>query len=464
MNQASIWQPFLLALPILAIGVSGLLKMRRPKNVNLIRILVVAFGLHFGLMPLYGFFITWMNDNWPFEAQEVFDAYWCLYVFLGGLLTVLAIFDRLPKKFRRGWTIPQLLEKQYSDISMRVATIYFALIIGFLLGYNIYFGYTSYASGTLERNLSVPYSLVVLKSLAGVLVCGLIGYGAIHLIRGKQFWFLGLLMLLSNNLLDPYARRKYMLVVLLLILIKLLIDRFKVKFREVIILGSAGLFILIVFFPFLFVFRQLTIEDPKGKKSNSDLAETYEISQGSRGERLSKGLQDNEAYRANQIARNIEYMRLPGNENNYMNGLLLAFQVSKVVPRALYPTKIESRQLNSPESIVFVYYGKKGFDMTDNFPIYGYLEFGFWGAFILGVIQGSILIIFEWFAFQFQKIQSFLGLSALIYIIYYHLNLEYHYVKELSQLRELILLFLILWPISIVLKYVRKNTTLAAAQ
>ncbi len=454
MNQASLWHPFVLSLPMFFVGVICLFKLLKPRKVNLIRIYLLAFVLQFGIMPLYGFLIGWANGNWPFIEEEILSAYWNLYAFAGGVLLVLFFYDMMPKKFRRGWTIPQLLEKQYRDIPIKKATLYFAIIMGFLLGYNIYFGYTSYASGTLERNLSVPYPLVVAKSLSVIFACGLVGYGALHLIRGKKYLLLGLLLLLSNNFLDLYSRRKYLLVILLLIIVKLMIDKWRISVREIVAVASTATFILVVFFPFLFVFRQLTIQDPKNKSGNTDIVETYEISQSAKGEQLGKGLDENEAYRTNQIARNIEYMRYPGPEKNYMNGLLFAFQATQVVPRALYPAKIQFGKARSPESIIFLFYGRKGLDMTDNLPVYGYLEFGYWGAFLVGIFQAIVLVIFEWFAFGFQRIHPFLGLSVMTYAIYNHLNLEYHYITVLSQLRELIILFIIVWPIAMLFQLV----------
>ena len=140
-----------------------------------------------------------------------------------------------------------------------------------------------------------------------------------------------------------------------------------------------------------------------------------------------------------------------------MNGLLFAFQASQVIPRALYPAKIQVGKATSPESIIFLFYGRKGFDMTDNLPAYGYLEFGYWGTFFVGVFQAILLMMFEWFAFRFQRIHPFLGLSVLTYAIYNHLNLEYHYITELSLFRELIILFLIVWPISTLLQLITNH-------
>lgn len=452
MNSADLWLPFVLSLPMILYGGTTLLNLFKSRKANLIRVYLLAFVLQFGIMPLYGFLIGWSRGSWPFQEDEMFRAYLNLYIFIGGVLCILLFYDLAPKKFRRGWTIPQLLKKQYADIPLRKTIVYFLIIIGFLIGFNIYFGYTSYASGTLERNLSVPYPLVIAKSFSTIFVCGLIGYGALHLILGKKYLLIGLLLILSNNFLDLYSRRKYILVILLLILIKIMIDRWKVTVREIVVVSAAVAFLLAVFFPFLFVFRQLTVNDPKNGTGNMDINETYEIAQSSKGEQLGKGLEENEAYRTNQIARNIEYMRYPDADQRYMNGLLFAFQASQAIPRALYPDKIQTGKVNSPESIIFFFYGRKGFDMTDNLPVYGYLEFGYWGAFIIGVFQAVLLVIFEWFAFRFQRIHSFWGLSVLIYAIYNHLNIEYHYISEISSLRELILLYLLVWPISLLLK------------
>ncbi len=450
MNTAGLWLPYLLSLPIFIIGGVSFFNLLKPRKVNLLRIYLVAFTLHFALLPLYGFTAESLLGHWEYFEDEIWAAYLSLYVFLGGILILLFIFDRFPKKFRKNWTIPQLLEQQYRDIPLGKAMGYFLLVIGFLLGFNIYFGFVSYASSTLERNLAVPYPIVIAKSLIGILVFGLIGYGAMHLVRGKKYLYLGLILLLSNNFLNLYSRRTYLLALIILILFKLLMDRFRVPLRQILVVGGMGIFILQVFFPFLFVFRQLTIENPDDKKGNASLTQTYEISQGTRGQELSKGIEANEAYRANQIARNIEFMRFPLREGRYMNGLIFGYQLSAVVPRALNPAKLDARKALAPEAIILLFYGRKGFDLADNLPLYGFLEFGYTGAFLAGILQAFFLIIFEWFAFRFQRIHPFLGLSILMYAIYNHLNLEYPYQQELSLVRDMIIFFFIAYPIAVV--------------
>ncbi len=450
MNSASIWQPFVLALPVLLIGAFSFFKLMKARQVNLLRVLVVAFALHFGLVPLYAFSMEWLAGSWLYTAEEVWAAYLNNYAFLGGLLLVLFLYDLSAKRFRRSWSIPALLEFQYQSISPLRAGAYFLVVMGFLLGYNIYFGYTHYASGSLERNLSVPYPMVVLKSFATIFVFGLMGYGALHLIRGKKWMLLGVLLLSSNILLDWYARRNYVYAIVVLVLFKLLLDHFRIRLSQVLVVGVGAFLLLQVFFPFLYVFRLLTAEAAHAKKDATDINRIYEQSQGARGYLIGKEEDANVAYRANSIARNIELMKLPGEEGRYMNGLLFASQVAMVVPRALNPAKIEtSGKSLSPERMVLFFYGRKEFDLSDNLPIYGFLEFGYLGALLVGLLQGLLLVVFEWFAFRFQRIHPFLGLSVLMYALYSHLNLEYPYSQELSMLREMLLFFLIVWPFSL---------------
>lgn len=457
MNIAGLWLPFALSLPIFIVGGAGFFKLLEPKKVNLLRIYLVAFLLHFAFLPLYGFTREWLLGHWEYYEEELWPAYLSLYVFLGGVLIVLFLYDILPKKIRRGWSIPQLLEKQYRDIPLRKAVLYFLLVIGFLLGFNIAFGFVAYASSTLERNLAVPYPLVIVKSLTGILVFGLIGYGALHLIRGKKYLYLGLLLLLSNNFLNIYSRRTYLLALLVLVLFKLILDRSRISLRQVLVVGGAGLFILQVFFPFLFVFRQLTIEDANEKKGNTSISQTYELSQGARGHELSKGIEANEAYRANQIARNIEFMRFPLSSGRYMNGLILAYQVAAVIPRALNPAKLESGKALAPEAVILLFYGRKGFDLADNLPLYGFLESGYTGAFLAGILQALFLVVFEWFAFRFQRIHPFLGLSVFMYAVYNHLNLEYPYQQELSIVRDLMILLFIAYPLAVLRNWLSRR-------
>lgn len=447
MDNSTLLEPLLLSLPILLIGGVSLLHFLKPQKVNFIRIYILAFALHFAILPLYSFFKEWFSDRWIYNQGELFSAYLNLYFFLGGVLLVLFLHNRFPKKYRKGVTIPKMLENQYSQIALRTAGIFFIIVIGFLVGYNFAFGFTYYASGTLERNLSVPYPLVVLKSLASIFVFGLVGYGALHLIRGRRYFLFGLLLISSNVFLDWYSRRNYILVFLTLVLFKIIIDRFKVSMKQTILVGLIGIIVVKIFFPFLFIFRQITTEVAYSGQDATNLSKTFEVTQSKKGSLLAKDENENVEYRSNQIARNIEFMRFPGPEEKYMNGLILGTQIAAVIPRALYPAKIKLGKTLAPEGIILLFYGRNGFDLSDNLPLYGYLEFGYWGAFIAGIIQGIFLIIFEWFAYYFNRIHPFLGLSVFMFAIYNHLNLEYPYVQEFGLLRDIIILFLIFFTI-----------------
>lgn len=452
MYPAQIWHPFVLSIPILLVGSISLFRSFRSKRVNLLRIYILSFMLHFALMPLYGFWAEWMAGSWPYTVDELMSSYAVLYVFLGAILLVLFLYEASSQRFRRGWSLPQLLEKQYTDLPLSTVIRLFLLIEGFAIGYNVFFGFTNYASGTLERNLTVPYPLVVMKSLTAIFVFGLIGYGALHLIRGKRYLMAGVVLLCAHILEDWYSRRGYLLVIILLVLFKIILDHGRIPVRQVLVVGAIGFFVLKVFFPFLFVFRQLTMEDPAGAKKPGDLSQTLEISQGSKGEQLGKSREANEAYRANQIARNIEFIRLPLVEQRYMNGIIFGAQLAAVIPRAINPLKLEGGKALAPETIILLFYGRKGFDLADNLPLYGFLEFGYWGVFIVGLFQAFMLLIFERLVYVFQKIHPFLGLSVFSCAVYTHLNLEYPYQQELALFRDLVILFCIAWPIATILR------------
>ncbi|MBK8196448.1 MAG: hypothetical protein IPK76_25835 [Lewinellaceae bacterium] len=458
MHTAEIWLPFILSLPIIVVGGITLIRLLKSQHVNLLRIYVLCFVLHFVLMPLYGFLAEWISTSqWPYLADEIFSAYLVLYVFLGAILVVLFVFNTLPQRFRRGWSIPRLLEKQYTDQSLSKIIQLFTLIMSFLIAYNLYFGFTSYASGTLERILSVPYPLVVLKSLTTIFIFGLVGYGALHLVRGKRYLLAGVVLLSSNIIGNIYSRRGYLLVIILLILFKYLLDRGRMPVRQVLVVSFIGIFVLKVFFPFLFVFRQLTMEEPPGGKKATNISQTYELTLSTKGEQLGRGRDANEAYRANQVARNIEFMRLPMVEQRYMHGILFGAQLAAVIPRAINPLKLEGGKALAPETIILLFYGRKGFDLADNLPLYGFLEFGYWGVFIVGLFQALYLILLERLVFSFQKIHPFLGLSVLTCAIYNHINLEYPYQQELALFRDLIILYCIAWPLAFLFRLLARH-------
>jgi hypothetical protein len=94
----------------------------------------------------------------------------------------------------------------------------------------------------------------------------------------------------------------------------------------------------------------------------------------------------------------------------------------------------------------------KGYDISDNVPLYGYLDFGFLGAFFSGIFQAIMLVIFQVMIFSFHKINPILGLSTLSTVIFNHASLEYPYGSELGILRDFIILYILTWSIAFGLK------------
>ena len=231
----------------------------------------------------------------------------------------------------------------------------------------------------------------------------------------------------------------------------------RIKIQQAVIVGTMMLLLLQVFFPFLFVFRALSSEvasESKAKETN--LSEAYELSKGNRGRLIEKDESKNIAFRSNQIARDIYLMRFPGQEKNFMNGILFGTQVWSVIPRMFNPNKITQGKLMQ-EGIIFFFYGKKKSDIADTFALYGYLDFGYWGSFFAGIMQGLLLIIFDFFVFRFARLHPLLGLSVLTWMIYYHLNLEYGYSQDFSFLRDMIMLFFIIIPTSMIYNFLKNK-------
>lgn len=457
MKAAEFFEPFLLSLPIIWISVVALWRMRKAQDINLIRIYLLAFSLQYAIMPLYGFSLEWLSEIWPYQEDEIWGVYKNLYTFLMGVLITLFIFDLSAKKYRKGFTVSSLIDHCFRMLRYQRMKIYFIIVLGFLLGFNIYFGFTFYGSASRERVLSVPYPMFVLKSLVSILSFGMIGFGATYLIRNNRFTFWIILFLSSQILLDYFSRRTYVSAFLIILIFKLILDNMRIKIQQAVIVGTMMLLLLQVFFPFLFVFRALSSEvasESKAKETN--LSEAYELSKGNRGRLIEKDESKNIAFRSNQIARDIYLMRFPGQEKNFMNGILFGTQVWSVIPRMFNPNKITQGKLMQ-EGIIFFFYGKKKSDIADTFALYGYLDFGYWGSFFAGIMQGLLLIIFDFFVFRFARLHPLLGLSVLTWMIYYHLNLEYGYSQDFSFLRDMIMLFFIIIPTSMIYNFLKNK-------
>jgi len=441
-SLAAPYTPFLFSLPILIIGVISFFRMLKKENRNIIRVYILAFTLQYATIPLLGFFIDWSSDSWNYEYSDLETVYTSLYIYLSAILICLFLYDIFAKKFKI-LSITDLLIVPYQQIRTKKILLYFVFTTGFLLLFNIMFGFTYYGSGTREKILAVPYYFIVIKSLISILSFGSLGYGITYLIKRGQLNIFILLFIISQIVLEPFARRSYLITFLIIVLFKIIIDGTFFKAKQLFFTAAIGIFITQVFFPFLFVFRAFTNEvASENKNQGVNYSKAYELSNSNKARYLNKSQNENISYRSNQIARMSEIMKLPQREGSYMNGVLLGTQIWSVIPRVFNPNKINQPKIMQ-EGIIFVFYGRSGYDIPDDFVTYGYLDLGYLGAFLSGLFQGLFLVLFMIFIYRFYKINKFIALAVFSCIVYHHTNLEYGYSQELSLTRELILMLLV---------------------
>lgn len=448
-----IWSFFIplgLSLPMFFLAAWVFLRMRNPQRVNLIRIAILTFVLHFGLMPLISFAIQSVTTGVRSSTPDLFKAYNILYFYLIGILLVLLPFSSLKKTYRKEREYTRLIFDCYNQLPKSRVFFAWLIVMGILNWIKFYYGFTYYGSSTLERFLSVPYPLVILRFILEILVFGFMAYGLISIIRFKNYDLISFLFISSQIILKFDSRTNFIALFLLFLLVILMFNKFRVPYRKLGFLSGIGLVMVLFFFPLLQTFRHYTNQIAQENEGNTNYQAALEIAlETSDDESQQEKNLTNIEYRTNFIDRNISLQNYPL-EEGYMNGLNITYQLLSVIPRALFPQKIQmTKQLNS-ESAIFFYYQKPHFDFADNLPLYGYLDFGYPGSILSGMLLAFILIFFEWLAYFTFPISRLGSLSILIFVIYHHLDHEFSYTAEFANIRNAVILVILLLCVFII--------------
>lgn len=450
----SLFEPVLLSMPLYLIGAWVYLRLLNPRRVNILRITMLTFVAQFGLIPLVSFFIQSTTTGIKSSFSELQQAYFILAIFLGGILVVQLFADSLNISSGRKPLAESLFAFGKNNLSKKLFWSWIACM-GILLYIKFAYGFTYYGSSTLERNLSLPYHLVILKSMMGILINGYIVYGLVRIIRFRDYNPILFAFVLSDIILKLDSRTNYVIVLFLWILILAVFCKFRPSLKRLLPIASITVILFVVFFPILQEFRAITHQQAEADLSEVDYTQALAEARSADPEKVNRSFIQNLEYRTNFIDRNVTLQNFAA-EGGFMNGLNFIRQAAYVIPRFLFPEKVNYVNQLSNESAVFFFYQKRKFDFADNIPIYGYLDFGYTGVFLSGILFAFLMLFMEGMALFMLKYAPLLSFAMQFFLISTFVTHEISYTGLLAVFRDITIFFIIMtalfWSWKIVMK------------
>lgn len=398
---------------------------------NLVKFSGYTSLIYLLIFPLFDF----SNINELFSSAKTLDfvfiplSYSLLLIFIGNGMSKNPIFDI--KKIN-------LLFESYNVTNLYIIYI---LAATYLIFFQIRYEYNlTYGTQTLEKNLSIPYSLNTIYFILTPFRIGAFPILLYNFIRKKKI--IPIIIISIIFLLNDIYSRRYLMIFLLIFSITLYITGVIQK-RRIKWIVISGILILPTLFNLSLAYdkwRRLSQEYTEVNQNfniedlvsymNQDI--TLEIADDERNRNLE---------RVNVLPTFDYYAKLT-ESRGFMEGNNLKGQFINVIPRFIYPEKVG---MASNEGVVFEYYSiKEGTDLADSIPLHAFIDFGYVGIVIYGLLFCFIILIFEKkLEKKIQNKDHQLGLIIYIYLIIYFIFPELSLTTILSLLRDLIIFSLI---------------------
>lgn len=405
--------------------------LKNRKDITLIDISIWITGTSFGLAP----FVLYLYGGQFPEAKltDVFLSYLGIILFISGLVIIKKYFK---KTFRVNKSLYDILINVNNINSKQVLVLY---SVFFIVRAVFAFSYGIFSSGTatIERMQSLPYYLIVSRSLLDLVFWGCIFWSFVKILSDKKLTLLPSLILIIEILLIFFRGRRQMLYFVFLFVYIYILLGYKINFK--VLIPTAALIIILVniIFPYFLIFREISL----GSRNNFDLLENYSYSYYTL---LRTGI-DKYHYEKNIADRvyintwNIDIVSKSSLFSG-LNGQALFSSIIWVIPSPLFPYK---SLLKEPEYLINYNFGLSLRDSPSNWIGYGFADFGLLGGLFYGLLLGLVLSLMKSFAnFNLKKfpLLSFIILGSVSFIAFF---IEETPVATFSVIRDIILLYFI---------------------
>lgn len=445
MQAASYLEIVFCVILMLWAGAFAVYKMKRPQDflfpdvVFLMSILYFAFGPIVSYALGYGrsFEATW-------SVGEIFSGYIAITLFLLSLLVGSRLF-RPKSLFRPEFTMGGRRSPVFFFVSSLNELKFVYIIVAFLIVWSlriIHFKYGGGFSGseTIEVMLSVPYPIVILRQLFGLLYIVVVAYAVLQLLRPTRKNYLYLLFLLPEFMYQALQGRRDLLFLIILIAFVYYAIRTRINWKLIGACIFGVLFIFTAYSKFFLQFRSAAQADRSSIYSDGffdtlavGVVGATEADASAASERLSKNLM----YRSRM---NTDWILTITSSTGFLGALhgeSLMHASFSALPRFLRPNKY----WGDHASMIQAHLGMAEFDAADNYVANGYIDFGFLGVAIFGLGLAAMLnfgLLIAQFIYSNQAI-----FGCLIFAMLYHLalNVEVTLSEPLLVLRNMVVLF-----------------------
>ncbi|NSW46003.1 MAG: oligosaccharide repeat unit polymerase [Bacteroidales bacterium] len=421
----------------------------KNNKLNIINILGLSHLTIFALLSL----ISIINGRIvnPFTFWEITRYY------LSILLTTIGIFSFnifLPKKLRYSTEINKLLKK-YLSIPVKKKFIFFT--ITYIISWNIKitFNLSAYGSGNIDRVLALPYYIVVSKQLIEIILNGIAYIEIALIVINKSYikWIYHLPIIISMIILVATSRSWFLWLFVLSILIYFWLNQ-KVNIKMFLKYLPIIFFIYLFLFPLIIGYRNTQVEL---NNENENLAgiELYRetlirLWKKDYSEFKMKNKENLES-RANFMEKNNLIMDEASIDP--MMGELFFSSILYLIPRFFLPDKFVYFGAHSNEVIIGNYYGIPLTDISDNIPLYGYVDFLLPGCLLAGLIVSLIIYICFKIIMLLSDKFTILATSIFAIILVTSFRVEANYILFFSLLRNILVIYILIMLYDILRKY-----------
>jgi len=389
---------------VLATGVlvlAGLhlaLRARKLSNIAMVDIAIWMLGIFFGLGPWIAFiYADWRLTDTPSETLLI--AYPSIWLFMVGLWVVGKLTVRTRAALTEQGEV--IVLGRVSETILQITQTNLITIIaltGFIWGVRLTLAtkYGMLFSGTqsLERELALPYSIVVMRSLGDVVATGLLIWASATLFANPLLRFPAIIWLVGECFYIFTQGRRQLLLFAVTMSLTFLAMRGKLLLRHMIAFGIIVFLLWTVLMPAFFTIRNSLLRNQSGN-ALVDVIQAFTAYMN-----IGHSDVDDAVYRKNLQARpmniNFNFSIIESQDiAGKMWGRAFVNSVIFVIPRIILP--IEEKPLLT-EHQVQTYYGLQKIDTSMNWPAFGVADFGLFGAFIYGIVFGSCMTFMEWLA------------------------------------------------------------------
>jgi len=378
--------------------------------------------------------------------------------YLSILLTAIGIFTFnlfVPNSIKNTNEISFILNK-YIEIPIKKKFLFFISL--FLISWFIKVanGLTAYGSASADKLIAMPYYITVIKQLSELLLSGItfIEISLIIINKHYQKWLFHFPIIVLT-LPVVITSRAWFLWLFVVVFFMLYWTSKKLNYKKLIKYIPVVLLIFFFLFPLIIGYRTTMIEI----RDEDQYVEGYDLILETFNRLTTKDYNDfelknkeNLSSRASFMEENIQLMNYASEDP--MMGQLFLTSIMFVTPRFLVPNKFDYWGSFSSEIIIGRYYGINLRDISDNIPLYGYVDLLLPGCLIAGFIIALIIFTCFKISILWSKRNPIISISLITTILVSSFRVESHYIYFFSLFRNIIIIYIILIFINIINNYI----------